>query len=126
MGATVDLVRAAQRGADAAEEPAELREFPGEVPGARPHRRCGVDDVGCHLAVVPDVLAVDALAREEYVADELLFADLQVGLRLGVELAVGERARARVVESERGAVVRGERSGIWVGERGEAARSGGG
>ena len=47
-------------------------------------------------------------------ADELLLADLQVGLRLGVELAVGERARARVVESERGAVVRGEGSGIRV------------
>ena len=114
VAAAADLVRAAQRGADAAEEPAELREFPGEVPGARPHGRGGVDDVGCHLTVVPDVLAVDALAREEDVADELLLADLQVGLRLGVELAVGERARARVVESERGSVVRGEGSGIRV------------
>ena len=71
--------------------------------------------------------AVDALAREEHVAHELLLANLQVGLRLGGELAVGERARARVVEPERRSVARGERSGgIRVCEGGEPARGCGG
>ena len=68
------------------------------------------DDEGVCGGVEREASAVDALTREEDVADELGLGDLEGGDGLGLELAARELSRAGVVEAQGGSVAVGERA----------------